>query len=150
MIRAWRKFEVAKGFEGQGINLPERSTELSAGYDFECAERTEIQPGSVAVIPTGVKAYMDDNKFLGIYLRSSTPSKKGLLQANGVGIIDADYADNPDNDGAIGVLVLNFRHEACVIEKGERIAQGIFQTYDKTDDDNASGSRIGGFGSTGV
>lgn len=145
-----RQFAVAKGFEDKNINKPVRSTEKAAGYDFECAEDTTIKPWEVVAIPTGIKAYMPDDEVLKVYFRSSTPERKGLLQANGVGLIDADHADNPINDGLISVLVLNFTGNPCVIKKGERIAQGVFEKFEKTNDDEPGAKRTGGgFGSTG-
>jgi len=81
-------------------------------------------------------------------LRSSTPKKKGLMLANGIGIIDADYYNNPDNEGHIMFQVYNFTDSTVEIEEGERIGQGVILTYFTTDDDNASGTRSGGFGST--
>ena len=53
------------------------------------------------LIPTGYKAYMDDEYSLDLYIRSSSPLKYWLILANSTGIIDADYVDNPDNEGEI-------------------------------------------------
>ena len=65
------------------------------------------------------------------------------------GIVDADYADNKDNEGELGFLFYNLSNETVVIEKGDRLGQAIFQKYLITDDDNANGIRQSGFGSTG-
>lgn len=65
------------------------------------------------------------------------------------GIVDADYADNEDNEGELGFLFYNLSNETVVIEKGDRLGQAIFQRYLITDDDNANGIRQSGFGSTG-
>ena len=147
-----RGFEIAKGFEDKGINLPIRKTKYSAGYDMEAAEDCVIpafKPGqNPTLVKTGLKAYMQDDEMLLIYNRSSNPKKKGLVLANSVGVIDKDYYGNPDNDGAIMFAFYNIKDEDCVIKKGEAIGQAILQKYLITDDDKAEGERLGGFGST--
>ena len=130
------------------VNLPVRATTGAAGYDFECAENTTIHPHAIVLIPTGIKCQIDDGYYLQLALRSSTPKKKGLMLANGIGIIDSDYYNNPDNEGHIMFQVYNFTDTTVDILKGERIGQGMFMKYFKTDDDVASGIRTGGFGST--
>lgn len=142
-----RGFEVAKGY--QNINLPKRSTLRSAGYDIAICESLTLEPKALAKAPTGVKAYMQDNEVLMLYPRSSL-AMKGLTIPNNVGIIDADYYGNASNDGAIFVQLYNFSDQPITLEKGERIAQGIFQTYLKASDERPpSQVRAGGFGSTG-
>lgn len=147
-----RGFEIAKGFEDKGINLPVRKTKYSAGYDVEAAEDC-IVPAFKAgqkptLIKTGIKAYMQDDEVLMIYNRSSNPKKKGLVLSNSVGVIDKDYYGNPDNDGHIMYAFYNIKDEDIEIKKGEAIGQAIFQKYLITDDDSAEGERVGGFGST--
>ena len=147
-----RGFEIAKGWEDKNINLPKRSTKYAAGYDVEAAEDTIIptfKPGvKPTLIPTGLKAYMQDDEMLCLYNRSSNPKKKGLVLANSVGIVDKDYYGNADNDGHIMYAMWNFKNEDVKIEKGERIGQAIFQKYLIADNDSADGERTGGFGST--
>ena len=143
-----RGFKVAKGFENDSIILPKRQTKNSAGYDFYVAKDTIIKAHSVALIPTGVKAYMQSDEVLKIYVRSSMPLKRKITLANNVGIIDSDYFENPDNDGHIMIQVMNFSDSDVLIKKDERIAQGIFLKYLLADDDNTTESRLGGFGST--
>ena len=151
-MKKLRGFEVAKGFEDKNINLPERKTKYSAGYDFEAAEDCVVpafKPGmNPTLIKTGIKAYMQDDEMLCLYNRSSNPKKKGLVMANSVGIIDKDYYGNPDNDGHIMFAFYNFKDTDTEIKKGECIGQGIFQKYLIADEDNAEGERQGGFGST--
>ena len=147
-----RGFEIAKGFENKGINLPERKTKYSAGYDIEAAEDTVIPSFKKGMAPTliktGIKAYMQDDEVLMLYNRSSNPKKKGLILANSVGVIDKDYYGNPDNDGHIMFAFYNIIEEDTVIKKGEAIGQAVFQKYFISDDDVAEGERMGGFGST--
>ena len=147
-----RGFEVAKGFEDKNINLPVRKTKYSAGYDIESAEDTIIpsfKPGmKPTLIKTGIKAYMQENEYLMLANRSSNPGKKGLILANSVGIIDADYYGNPDNDGHIMFAFYNVKDEDIEIKKGECIGQAIFMPFLIADGDMAEGMRTGGFGST--
>ncbi len=148
-----RGFEVAKGFEDKEINLPIRKTQYSAGYDIEAAEDIVIPSFKKGMAPTlvktGLKAYMLDDEVLFLYNRSSNPKKKGLILANSVGVIDKDYYGNEDNDGHIMFAFYNIKEEDIQIKKGECIGQGVFQKYFVTDNDNATGVRSGGFGSTG-
>lgn len=144
-----RKFEQVKRLEMQ-IKLPERSTARSAGYDFYNYQPVTIQPGEIQYVKTGIKAYMEDDEILMLCNRSSNPKKKGLILANGIGIVDADYVDNPDNEGEIAFAFMNITKEPVFIDAGEKLGQGIFCKYGITDDDNATGERIGGFGSTDV
>lgn len=147
-----RGFEIAKGWEDKDIHIPKRSTKHAAGYDFEAAEDIIIpsfkKGDKPTLVKTGIKAYMEDDEMLCLYNRSSGP-KRGLILANSVGIVDKDYYENPDNDGHIMFAFINVKDEDVVIKKGERIGQGIFQKFLLTDDDNASGDRLGGFGTTG-
>jgi len=147
-----RGFEIAKGFEGSGINLPVRKTKYSAGYDIEAAEDVTIpsfkKGTNPTLVKTGLKAYMQDDEALMLYNRSSNPKKKGLILANSVGVVDKDYYGNPDNDGHIMFAFYNIKEEDITIKKGEPIGQAVFQKYYVADGDSAEGERLGGFGST--
>ena len=147
-----RGFEVAKGFEGMGINLPIRKTKYSAGYDIEAAEDVIIpsfkKGTNPTLVKTGLKAYMQDDEVLMLYNRSSNPKKKGLILANSVGVVDKDYYGNQDNDGHIMFAFYNIKEEDITIKKGEAIGQAVFQKYFVADGDIAQCERIGGFGST--
>lgn len=148
-----RKFEKVSRID-EDIKLPERSTKNSAGYDFFAMYDVTIPPYKLGdnpfMIPTGVKAEMLHNEFLMLVNRSSNPKKKKLVIPNSVGIIDADYYNNVDNEGEMFFGFYNLSNEPVTIMKGEKLGQGIFMKYYTTDDDNASGERTGGFGSTGV
>ena len=147
-----RGFEIAKGFEEKNINLPERKTKYSAGYDVEAAEDIIIPSFKKGMKPTliktGIKAYMGDNEYLMLANRSSNPGKKGLILANSVGIIDKDYYGNPDNDGHIMFAFFNVKEEDIEIKKGDVVGQAIFMPFLVADGDQAQGERTGGFGST--
>lgn len=147
-----RGFEIVKGYENSKINLPIRKTKCSAGYDFEAAEDTIVpsfkRGEKPTLIKTGIKAYMGEDEVLILANRSSNPGKKGLILANSIGVIDSDYYGNPDNDGHIMFAFYNIKDEDIQIKKGEAIGQGFFQKFLTTDNDQSTGTRIGGFGST--
>jgi dUTP diphosphatase len=129
--------------------LPRYGSVGAAAFDLAAAEETIIQPGEVALVPTGLGVQVPAGMFLAIFARSSTPLKRGLLVANGVGVVDPDYA-GPDDE--IKIAVLNFRSAAVTVSRGERIAQGIFLPAPRVTwlevDELAAPSR-GGFGATG-
>lgn len=146
-----RGFEIAAGWEDKKIHLPKRQTAHAAAYDIEAAEDTlvpKFQPGvKPTMIATGLKAYCQPDECYFVFNRSSGASK-GLVLANGVGIIDADYYNNAENDGHFRVVVFNVTDHDLMIKKGDRIAQVVFQKFLTTDGDAATGERKGGFGST--
>lgn len=114
----------------------------------ELARFTKINQIKPTLIPTGIKCYLKDNQYLELSVRSSCPLKYWIILANGVGIIDSDYVDNPDNEGHIYFQVINLSPYDIQLKKGDAIGQGIIRTYELTDDDNSNAERIGGFGST--
>jgi dUTP pyrophosphatase len=124
--------------------LPRRATKYSAGYDIHSAVSAEIKPGEKYVIPTNTAVEMGEDDVLLIFPRSSYSIKFGLELVNSVGVIDADYKDQ------IFICYRNTGDEPFFIKRGDRIAQGVFVKFFKTDDDSASGERRGGVGSTGV
>jgi dUTP pyrophosphatase len=147
-----RGFEIAKGWEDKGINLPVRKTKHAAGYDIEAAEDTVIpafKPGQKpTLVKTGLKAYCEPDEFYMLCNRSSNPGKRGLVLANSVGIIDCDYYENEDNDGHFMFAFYNFFDHDVEIKKGDAIGQAIFMKYLTVDNDASTGERKGGFGST--
>ena len=148
-----RKFEFVKRLKDvKDLKLPERATQSSSGYDFFAIEDIEIPPfcrgNSPALIATGIKAQMEEDEFLMLANRSSNPSKKKLLLANGIGVIDADYYSNESNDGEIFFSFYNMSKETVLITKGEKIGQGIFVKFAKVGEDKATSKRKGGIGST--
>lgn len=146
-----RGFELIEGMNGE---LPIKATIHSAGVDFIASGDITIPAfrfkGQATLVPTGVKAFMQKDEYLQIFARSSIPVNLGLIMSNGVGIVDSDYYNNPTNEGHIMIEFNNLTNEHITIEKGTRIAQGIFNkilpvTHGvriKND------TRSGGFGST--
>ena len=145
-----RSFEVVKDDYRKNtgdIKLPTRATEHSCGYDFYSPVNITIQPNESVMIWTDIKASMYYDNVLMLFVRSSM-GKHPVVIANGTGLVDADYYSNEDNDGNIGFRLLNLGKTPYEIKVGDRIGQGIFVKYTLVKDDNAKGSRTGGFGST--
>lgn len=132
----------------EDIKLPKRSTAHSAGYDFISPFTFELAPGETIKVPSGIKVSMNEDEFLAILVRSSMGFKYNIRLCNQVGIVDSDYYNNPDNEGHMFIALKNEGEKVFVVNKGDKYAQGIFQKYLVTDDDEASGSRTGGIGST--
>ena len=131
------------------VTLPEYQTAGAAGFDLAAAEGVTIEPGAVRLVPTGLAVEVPEGMFLAIFARSSTPLKRGLMVANGVGVIDSDYCGATDE---VKIAVVNFRNVPVQVNAGDRIAQGLILpaprvTWEETKEE-ARPSR-GGFGSTG-
>lgn len=145
-----RKFEKVARVRGKEFEMPRRSTKKSGGYDFINPEDVHVAgKGEITYVKTGIKAYMEEDEILILANRSSNPKKKGLVAMNGIGVVDADYVDNAENEGEICFAFSSLNEEGTEIKAGEKLGQGIFVKYGKTEDDKAEGERTGGFGSTG-
>jgi dUTP pyrophosphatase len=131
------------------LPLPTYATPGSVGFDLLCRVFTEIAPGSLGLVPANVIVHTPPGYMLLITLRSSTPRRKGLLIPHGIGVIDQDYCGEGDE---IMLQVYNFRDEPITVERGERIAQGIFVPIARVNwhEVGEVGQGRGGFGSTGV
>lgn len=149
-----RKYGIKEGYltAYKNIKIPERKTEFSAGYDMVTPIPFEIKPNEQVVIPSGIKCYFTSGEarkyHLKLYCRSSIGIKKNLILPNGTGVIDADYVDNPENEGDILIALKNIGSNYHHFEAGDRLIQCIFETHGITEDDNAKGERKGGVGST--
>ena len=142
---------MSRGFEkvsymDNGI-LPTRKTSSSAGYDFSVVEGGVIPPHSTRIFKTRIKAYMNSDEVLMIYVRSSVGIKHGITLSNGTGIIDADYYNNKDNEGHIMMALYNNTDKEVTIQDGERVVQGVFLRY-YTSGEEITTKRKGGIGST--
>ena len=146
-----RKFEIAKGFEDSGVIIPQRKTSKSAGCDIVALTNEDVylSPGQSVNLATGLKACMEDDEVMLLFIRSSLGIKKGITLSNSCAVIDADYYNNPDNDGHFILNVINTSNEVQCIPARSRVAQAVFVKYLTVDDDNATGERVGGIGSTG-
>ena len=131
------------------IELPKRSTKLSAGYDIRSVEDVIIKSHSSIVIKTGIKACMNEDEVLYIYVRSSLGFKYDVSLSNNVGVIDSDYYNNENNEGHIMIKLINHSDKDFEVHKFDRIAQCVFMKYLTVDDEeNINNERIGGIGST--
>ena len=133
----------------EGI-IPTRGTAHSAGYDFKTPIDFDIKAGEKLLVWTNIKAFMPPFEFLMIVPRSSVGAKKNIMLANTVGVIDADYYENEDNDGNIGMVLRNIGDETVSFKKGDAICQGIFMEYKIADGDSIHEVRKGGFGSSTI
>ncbi|HET7618773.1 MAG TPA: dUTP diphosphatase [Vicinamibacterales bacterium] len=106
-----------------GVPLPRYETHGSAGFDLAARREMSIEPGEVALVPTGLVIEVPAGYFLAVFARSSTPLKRGLMVANGVGVIDQDYCGPEDE---VKVEVYNFTARPVHLKAGDRIAQGLF------------------------
>lgn len=134
----------------KNIELPTRATSGSAGYDFKCPLACfTLHPGETIKIPTGIRVKIDDGWFLGVFPRSSLGFKYRVQLDNTIGVVDSDYY-NSDNEGHIFVKLTNDgkADKTVAISAGDAFAQGIFLPFGITYNDEATGIRNGGFGST--
>lgn len=134
-----------------GVPLPQYQTPGAAAFDLAAADDTVVPPGEVALVPTGLVVEVPAGMFLAIFARSSTPLKRGLMVANGVGVVDPDYCGAADE---VHVAVLNFTQAAVTVRAGDRIAQGMVLAaprvvWDERTGEPTAASR-GGFGATGL
>lgn len=132
------------------LKPPKRATKGSAGYDFFAPFAFELKPGQTIAFPTGFSVEMDDDKVLLLFPRSGLGFKCRLQLDNTVGVIDSDYYGNEANGGHIGAKLTNDSRSGKTVKVhcGEAYMQGVFTQFWKTDDDDADGERLGGFGST--
>lgn len=173
------KHIVGEGVTQADVVLPVRGTEDACCYDFIATEDLVIKPQEKVAFATNVKAKMPKGEVFLINIRSSMGYKNDLAIANTFGIIDADFANNVDNDGNINICLRNLKpnckidgvtemkiygglvveipnvidlteENTVVIKKGERVAQGYFTKFEESENCNSKTKRVGGIGSTGV
>jgi dUTP pyrophosphatase len=153
--RKVRGFEVvadwARKCSDAEVILPTRGTQNSAGYDIYALETKSIRPGGKVEFITDVKVYMKNNEVFHLYPRSNQGIKFDLMLANTTGVIDADYYENPDNDGAFTIVIRNMGTEYYYVKSGDRVAQGEFAKFLRADNDRGERlpTRKGGVGHTG-
>jgi len=131
------------------VPLPSYQTAGSAGFDLASSIDLTIQPGEIKLVPTGLVFAVPPGHFLGIFARSSTPLKRGLVVANGVGVLDSDYSGPTDE---LKIQLMNVTAAPVDIKRGDRLAQGVILPFVHAEFDessSAAGPDRGGFGSTG-
>jgi dUTP pyrophosphatase len=134
----------------QNVKIPQRATKLSAGYDCYLPIDIRLEPGESVKVDTGLKAWMQPGEVLLAVPRSGLGFKYFCRLANTIGVIDADYYNNPENEGQIAIKIRNEGDKVMELKAGTAFAQFLFMPYllaDGDDFDNGA-ARVGGFGST--
>lgn len=134
-------YEMKREWDRDPIAAPELTMAQMASLVKDAGARPTL-------VSTGMKVQLADDEYLEIMARSSLPYKHWLMVANAEGIIDADYYNNPDNEGEIFFQLINLSPIPIIIQKGDYIGQGIIKKYIKTEDDIAEAERVGGLGSS--
>lgn len=132
------------------VPMPLYQTAGSAGFDLASSVSMTIEPGAIALVPTGLVFAVPAGHFLAIFARSSTPLKKGLVVANGVGVLDSDYSGPTDE---LKIQLMNITSAPVTIARGDRLAQGVILPFARAEFEDAAaatGPDRGGFGSTGA
>lgn len=145
----FNKIFTGLGVDYKDIKIPKRSTARSAGYDMFIPFDITLAPNQERTIPTGIKSYMLDDEVLLALPRSGHGFKYYIRLANTQGVIDADFYNNIENEGNIGIKIRNEGDKTFTLNKGDAFCQVIFQKYLLADGDSFTGSvREGGIGST--
>ena len=131
------------------VPLPRYESGSAAGFDLSAADDVTVAPSQVVLVPTGLVIEVPEGMFLGIFARSSTPLKRGLMVANGVGVVDPDYCGPADE---VKIALLNFTAHPVTVSAGDRLAQGMLLPSVRVEwgeSDAGKKDSRGGFGSTG-
>jgi dUTP pyrophosphatase len=131
------------------VPMPSYQTAGAAGFDLAASVAVTVAPGAIVLVPTGLVVEVPPGHFLAVFARSSTPLKKGLVVANGVGVIDSDYCGPNDE---VKIQVMNVTSAPVEVTAGDRLAQGILMPFVRVDLEEGGGASApsrGGFGSTG-
>ena len=133
------------------VHLPKYETNGSSGMDLAANINSiiNIEPGNIAIIPTGLALSIPKGFEVQIRPRSGLAAKQKISVLNTPGTIDADYR------GEIKVILINLGQESFKVEKGLRIAQMVVcpvvqAILKEVDDLNETERGKGGFGSTGT
>ena len=130
------------------LPLPSRATPHAAGYDVRAAADVELEPGRIALVPTGFVMELPVGLECQVRPRSGLALKHGITLPNSPGTIDPDYR------GKLGIIVQNLGREVFRLPRGERIAQLVFARYETPEiveatELSSTQRGVGGFGSTG-
>jgi dUTP pyrophosphatase len=131
-----------------GVALPAYETSGAAGFDLASSVDMTVEPGQVVLVPTGLVIEVPAGHLLGVFARSSTPLKRGLMVANGVGVVDSDYCGPADE---IKIEVVNFTAKPVAVRRGDRLAQGVILPFVRAEwqeEQQIHRPTRGGFGAT--
>lgn len=117
------------------IKIPQRDSDFTAGYDICLLDNICLKPNEILKLPTGLKCFFEKDEVLLIVVRGSMGFKYNIRLCNQVGVIDADYYNNKDNEGHIWIKIQNEGEKELTFQKGEAIVQGIFFKYLTTQND---------------
>ena len=143
-----RLYDIMKDIISPYVILEDGSVQPRLLGLSDVAQITKLLNTKPSLVSTGMKCQLDPGTYLELSVRSSCPLKHWLILANSVGVIDADYYNNPDNEGEIFFQLINLSPFNIQLKKGDIIGQGIIKSYLTTEDENPTGERTGGFGST--
>ena len=132
----------------KSLELPLYHTSGAVGFDLIARESVEIPPRQLGLIPNNIVVEIPKGYMLLLASRSSTAKKKGLMPANGVGIIDQDYCGEEDE---LKTLFYNYTDETIHVERGERLSQCVFvkiEVSEWEEVESMQSTSRGGFGST--
>ena len=133
----------------ESYNIPKRSTKESAGYDFESVIDFTLKPGESKKIPLGIKIHMNSGDVMLLLVRSSQGFKYNVRMCNQVGVFEADYCDNPDNEGHAWIRLQNHGDVDYIVNRGDKICQAVFTKFLIVDNEEEVDTvRVGGIGST--
>ena len=137
----------------ESIKLPVRKTVGSAGYDFCLPFSFDMKPGERVTIPSGIKIKFEpgtESKYwhCQLFVRSSTAIRRGVVLTNQTGIIDSDFYNCDECEGGVLIALFNTGYEVAEFHAGDRVMQAVFMSHGWTENDKASGLRVGGVGST--
>ena len=133
------KIDLKKLWTKNNIKIPKRDSDSSAGYDIYLLNDIILKPNEILKLPTGLKCFLEKDEVLLLIVRSSMGFKYNIRLCNQVGVIDADYYNNQDNEGHIWIRIQNEGDKEVHFHKGEAIVQGIFLKYLKTKSDETLG-----------
>ena len=131
------------------VPMPAYATEGAAAFDLAASADVVVPPHAIALVPTGLVVAVPAGHFLAILARSSTPLKRGLMVANGMGVVDSDYCGPADE---VKIQVINVTDLPVRVAAGDRLAQGMVLAAPRVtfEEVAATGKASrGGFGSTG-
>jgi dUTP pyrophosphatase len=131
------------------VPMPAYATSGAAAFDLAAAADVDVPPRDIVLVPTGLVVKVPEGCFLAIVARSSTPLKRGLMVANGVGVVDSDYCGPADE---VKIQVINVTDETVHVAAGDRLAQAMVLVAPRVTfvETTATDARSrGGFGSTG-
>jgi dUTP pyrophosphatase len=134
---------------GEGLPLPGRATEGSAGFDIASAEGAVLQPMERRLFGTGFAVAIPEGWEIQIRPRSGLAYKHGITLPNTPATIDSDYR------GELKIALVNLGAVPFSVERGMRIGQLVVArvpeaSFREVTELPPSGRGAGGFGSTGA